>query len=258
MNPTLEVIEKRKSVRTYTAEALTKEERDAILRAAFRAPTSGAMMLYSIIEIEDQAIKERLVEICPQQSFIAKTPYLLLFLADYQRWMDIYAYSGVEARCRELGIPFRSPQAGDLMLACSDALVAAQTAVIAAESMGVGSCYISDILKQYELHQELFALPRYVLPITMVSFGHPASPKGARKQLPRFGRRFITHTNRYKRISQEEVGEMFQLFGEQSGAGRQPASDTEKFVQENYLHKFNTTLMSEMNRSVNEMLKNWA
>jgi nitroreductase len=95
-------------VRAYSPQPFTQEKRDAILHAAFRAPTASAMMLYSIIEVADQALKDRLAETC-HQAFIAKTPYLLLFLADYQRWMDIYTYSGAEARCRELGLPFRTP-----------------------------------------------------------------------------------------------------------------------------------------------------
>jgi len=189
MNPTLDVIEKRRSVRAFAPEPISQEEREAILHAAFRAPTAGAMMLYSIIEVEDQALKERLAETCDHQPFIAKAPYLLLFLADYQRWMNVYTCSGVEERCRELGVPYRTPQAGDLMLACCDALIAAQTAVIAAESMGIGSCYVGDILEQYEVHRQMFNLPRYVMPLTLVCFGRPASPDVPRKLVPRFDRR---------------------------------------------------------------------
>jgi FMN reductase (NADPH)/FMN reductase [NAD(P)H] len=257
VNPTLDVIEKRRSVRAYSPQPLSLEEREAILHAAFRAPTAGAMMLYSIIEVDDQALKDRLADTCDHQPFIAKSPYVLLFLADYQRWMDIYTYSGVEARCRELGIPFRTPQAGDMMLACCDALIAAQTAVIAAESMGIGSCYVGDILEQYEVHKQLFNLPRYVLPLTLVCFGRPASPDAPRRLAPRFDRRFIVHTDRYQPISQAGVDEMFQLHAEQSGMSWKLSPNAQNFGQENYLHKFNAKFSLEMNRSVNEMLKNW-
>jgi FMN reductase (NADPH) len=257
MNPTLDVIENRRTLRAYAPQSLSQAERDAILHAAMCAPTASAMMLYSILEVDDQALKDHLVETC-HQPFIAKAPYLLIFLADYQRWMDVYAYSGVEERCRQLGLPFRTPQAGELMLACCDALVAAQTAVIAAESLGIGSCYIGDILEQYEVHQQLFSLPRYVLPVTLVSFGRPASPDASHHPVPRFDRRFIVHTDRYQRVAQEEVDTMFQLFAGQSAAPWQLSSDAENFGQENYLHKFNSDFMVEMNRSVNAMLKNWS
>ena len=54
------------------------------------------------------------------------------------------------------------PEEGDLFLASSDALIAAQNAVIAAESFGIGSCYIGDITEQYEVHKEMLNLPQYV------------------------------------------------------------------------------------------------
>ena len=78
-----------------------------ILKATFRAPTAGNMMLYSIIDISDQALKEKLAETCDHQPFIAKAPLVLLFLADYQRWYDYYIYSGTTEACRKNreGIP---------------------------------------------------------------------------------------------------------------------------------------------------------
>ena len=100
MNETLKVIEHRKSVRAYEPLAVSPEQRHAIVHAAMRAPTGGNMMLYSILEVEDQTIKERLAVTCDDQPFIAKAPLVLLFLADYQRWMDFFQHSGVEALCR--------------------------------------------------------------------------------------------------------------------------------------------------------------
>ncbi|RPJ45742.1 MAG: nitroreductase [Chloroflexi bacterium] len=257
MNPTLEVIENRHSVRVYDPQPLTQAERDTILHAAFRAPTASAMQLYSILEVDDQALKDRVAETC-HQPFIAKAPYLLIFLADFQRWMDVYIYSGVEEHSHELNIPFRTPQAGELMLACSDALVAAQNAVIAAESLGIGSCYVGDILEQYEVHQQIFSLPRYVLPVTLLTFGRPASPQTQRKPSPRLDRRYIVHRNQYKRIAPDEVDLMFQLFTGESDSSWQRKTAAENLAQENYLQKYNTEYMVEMNRSVNEMLKNWS
>ena len=90
MNHTLALIEKRRSIRKYDPTPLTQAEKDAILHAAMRAPTAGAMMLYSIIEVEEQALKDQLVDTCDHQDFVATAPYVLLFVADYQRWMDLY------------------------------------------------------------------------------------------------------------------------------------------------------------------------
>ena len=94
-------------------------------------------MLYSIIEVSDQKTKDKLVKTCDNQPFIARAPYVLLFLADYQRWYDYFIAAGVPQNCSDAGIAMRKPAEGDLFLACCDALIAAQTAVIAAESIGM-------------------------------------------------------------------------------------------------------------------------
>src|SRR5512133_1686600 len=104
MNETLQVIANRRSVRNYASTPLTEEEKNAILSSAMRAPTAGNMMLYSIIEIEDQALKDRLAVTCDDQPFIAKAPFLLLFVADYQRYFDTFTMSNVEEKSRERGI----------------------------------------------------------------------------------------------------------------------------------------------------------
>ena len=78
MNSTLELLNRRRSVRAYIDSPITAEEREAILQGAFRAPTAGAMQLYTIIEVADQALKDRLVETCDHQPFIAKAPLVLV------------------------------------------------------------------------------------------------------------------------------------------------------------------------------------
>ncbi len=64
---------------------------------------------------------------------------------------------------------------------------------LAAESMGIGSCYIGDILEKYEFHRDLLKLPPYVLPITLVCFGRPAVEKAEKRLVPRYDRRFVVY-----------------------------------------------------------------
>ena len=103
----------------------------------------------------------------------------------------------------------RKPEEGDLFLACCDALIAAQTAVIAAESLGLGSCYIGDIMENYEVHRELFDLPKYVFPICLLCFGYPTPQQIEREQTPRFQEKFILFENHYHRLDGQEFEEMF-------------------------------------------------
>lgn len=256
MNPTLSLIEKRRSVRLYDPTPLTDAEKEAVIHAALRAPTAGAMMLYSIIEIDDREIKNILAESCDHQPFIAAAPFLLLFLADYQRWQDLYAAADCEARAAELGIAPRSPAEGDLFLAFMDAMIAAQNAVIAAESMGIGSCYIGDIIEQWETHRELFSLPRYTFPAALICFGRPAREM-PQQPVPRFDRRFIVHKNRYRRFSSAELAELHRPFGYGSFEPKEYPNGARNAVQANYLRKFTAEFSLEMTRSVKAILQSW-
>jgi FMN reductase (NADPH)/FMN reductase [NAD(P)H] len=256
MNLTLELIANRRSTRIYDPTPLTQEEKDVILQATLRAPTAGAMMLYTIIEVEDQALKDKLAETCDHQPFIATAPYVLLFLADYQRWVDLYAAAGCEARARELNIQPRQPCEGDLILAMMDALIAAQTAVIAAESLGIGSCYIGDIIENWETHREMFALPRYTFPAALICFGRPQGKRDG-ALVPRFERRFIVHQNQYRSFTPEALNDMFLPFGRHSFEPRDFPNGAQNAVQFNYIRKYTADFSLEMTRSVREMLKNW-
>ncbi len=208
MNETLKLIHNRKSMRAFQDRAISLETKNRIINAAMRAPTAGNLMLYSIIEVESQTMKEQLVASCDDQPFIAKAPLVLLFLADYQRWMDAFTASGVDDYCAEKGVERRLPGEGDLFLACSDALIAAQTAVIAAESLGIGSCYIGDIMENYEFHRDLFNLPRYVFPISLLVFGYPKASAAARTLTPRFPQKYVHFKNQYQRFDDADLLEM--------------------------------------------------
>ena len=71
MNEVICQLYDRKSVRAYTDREIGKVEKDAILRAAAEAPTAGNQQLYTILDITDQSIKDRLVETCDHQPMIA-------------------------------------------------------------------------------------------------------------------------------------------------------------------------------------------
>lgn len=256
MNSTIDLLMRRRSVRSYAERPILAAEREAILKATLRAPTAGNMTLYSIIEISDPTLKERLAETCDHQPFIAKAPLLLAFVADYQRWFDAYRAAGVEEICRAQGQAMRRPAEGDLFLAACDTLIAAQTAVTAAESLGIGSCYIGDFLEQYEIHRELLQLPPYVLPVTLVCFGYPLEVGGAGRQTPRFDARYIVHENGYRRLEADELNEMMRERSEHiPERSRKPGN--ENAGQANYFRKFSAGFTLEMTRSVQAMLESW-
>jgi nitroreductase len=255
MNATLELLLKRKSVRAYTEAEISAEVRAQILAATLRAPTAGNMMLYSIIDVKEQRLKDRLAITCDHQPFIAKAPLVWLFLADYQRVYDYFRASGVEQRCAQKGTPMRQPQEADLFLACCDALIAAQTAVIAAESLGLGSCYIGDIMENYEEHQALFGLPTYVFPIALVCFGHPTPQQQARAQTSRFDPQFVVFEDHYRRLEAAAFEEMYRE--PLTPATMTDAGEGSNSGQRLYFRKFDADFSHEMNRSVRAIVQAW-
>jgi nitroreductase len=257
MNPVIETILKRRSVRAYAEKPIEPAVREELLRATLRAPTAGNLMLYSIVEVTDQQIKDTLVSTCDNQPFIARAPLVWLFLADYQRWYDYFLASGVELLCQQKNLPMRKPQEGDLFLACCDALIAAQTAVIAAESLGLGSCYIGDIMENYEAHRELFNLPRYVFPICLLCFGYPTLQQTERERTRRFDAKFIRFENQYRQLTREDFEEMFHETHQRAFHERQEVMGARNVGQLSYIRKFNAAFSIEMNRSVRAILKRW-
>ena len=256
MNQIIETLHNRKSIRAFEKRPIEPQVKAQILQATLRAPTAGNMMLYSIIDVTDQRLKDRLAVTCDNQPFIARAPMVWVFLADYQRWYDYFLYCKVDEGCTREGKSMRTPEEGDLFLACCDALIAAQNAAIAAESFGLGSCYIGDIIEQYEAHKEMLNLPQYVFPICMLVFGYPTQQQKDREMTARFDQKFIIFENGYRQLAPAEFNEMFAERESQMPKGKAMAGIA-NFGQAMYRRKFASDFSVEMSRSAREWLQGW-
>lgn len=187
MNPVLDAIERRTSTRAFTDEPVSDEQRQAILHAASRAPSAGAMMFYSMIVVDDPAVRAELCRICDDQPFMLKAPLWVLFACDTRKWQDLYervgCYDDPELASSPDHAGYRRPGMGDFLLGCQDAMCAAQTAVIAAESLGIGSCYIGDVIERGEQAAELLGLPPATVPLSLLVFGHKRPAKAGAKSV---------------------------------------------------------------------------
>lgn len=253
-NPVLETLRQRSTLRKFSDRPVDSEVEDAIIQAALRAPTASNMMYYSIIKIHDKDLQMTLQKNCKNQPYISKAPMMLVFCADYQRWADLFAEDGVPEKCEEVGAVFHRPNERNFLLAAIDATLAAQNAVIAAESLGLGSCYLGHIMGHVESNRELFDLPEYVYPILAVIFGYPAEGVN-RIPTQRFDSRFIVHENKYHRLSRDELSEMLEKRLSFPEKNRFNAINKGQFY---YLNKyaFEPSYM-EGARSIKEVLKNW-
>ncbi len=234
MNPIIESIKTRKSTRQFENKEITNYIKSAILEAAFQAPTAGNQMLYAIIDVTDQTLKNQLVKTCDNQPFIAEAPLVLIFLADTRRWHDAYVEAGLEVR---------NPGMGDLFLAIQDAVIAAQNVVVAAESFGIGSCYIGDILENVEMHRELLKLDEYTVPIAMLVLGYPTESQINRTKPNRFDRKYIVHENKYRRLTGDELRAMHEA------QANRPDYNFDQAVQAFGKRKYMSDFSLEMTRS---------
>ena len=240
MNQVIQQLKDRKSVRVFTDRPIEKEAVSAILESAVNAPTAGNQQLYTIINVTDPKLKEQLAESCDSQSFIEKAPLVLVFCADCRKWYNAF----LEYDCDP-----RKPGVGDLLLAVSDANIAAQNAVVAAQSLGIGSCYIGDIMENAEQQRKLLSLPSYVFPAAMLVFGYPTPEQLERPKPPRSEMGYIVHENGYRDMDAEELKQMLSV---KTGLRK-----FEEWIQAFCKRKYNSDFSREMTRSVQVFLEDF-
>ncbi|MDK2981991.1 MAG: reductase [Chloroflexota bacterium] len=241
MNPIIAELHARKSVRAYEDKPIPDEVKQEILMAAMAAPTAGNQQFYTILDITDQKLKDRLAITCDNQPFIAKAKMVLIFCADLQKWYDAFEDCGCQPR---------KPGKGDMLIATDDALIAAQNAVTAAWSLGVGSCYIGDIMEQVEEHRKLLNLPQYVFPAAMLVFGYPTEQQMKRAKPLRCDPDLIVHENSYHPMDADDLRK---LFRNQHGN-----KDYVEWFQAFYARKYNSDFAREMSRSVEVYLDDFS
>jgi hypothetical protein len=151
----------------------------------------------------------------------------------------------------------RLPDQVDLPLACCDTLIAAQKTVIDAEALGIGSCYIGDIIEHYELNRQLFNLPRYVLPVALICFGYPTPEQARHQQTARFGQEYVVHLNRYHCMGNHELQAMMAERSQKFAAPGACPGGIENMGHYTYLRKFGADFTIEMNRLVRAMIESW-
>ena len=240
MNDVIRQLYGRKSTRAFTDQAIDEPIVQEILYAAAMAPTAGNQQLYTILRITDPVLLRQLAESCDHQPFIAEGKLVLIFCADCLKWYDAFAAAGCSPR---------RPGVGDLVLAIDDALIAAQNAVTAAESYGIGSCYIGDIMENMETHRKLLELPEYVFPAAMLVFGYPVPQQKRREKPRRADMKYIVHENRYFRLDARQLQDML--------AKGRSEEEYRQWIAAFCERKYHAGFSYEMSRSVSGYLKQY-
>lgn len=233
----------RKSIRIFSNEEISKEDKIKILEASINAPSAGNQQPYRIIDITDKQIQKQLSVLCDNQPFINEGKMVLVYCTDMLKWLNAFKY--VDANPRGLST-------GDLILSMQDTLIAAQNAVTCAWSLNIGSCYIGDILENKEKIQELLKLPEYVVPATLIVFGHIDERSNNVKKPNRESIDTIVNENYYHLNTKEETEE---LFKNKQKLDNHEAYET--WMKAFCNRKYNSDFSKEMQRSVNEYIKEY-
>ena len=171
----LNLLNQHRSIRKYTDQPIDSKLLNQLLEAACRTSNTGNMQAYSIVVTTDSAIKQQLAPTHFNQPMTTQAPVVLTFCADFNRFSK-----WCEQRQAEPGYDnFQS-----FMATAIDTLLAAQTFCVAAESAGLGICYLGTTTYNAGEIINILKLPKLVVPITTITLGYPANMPEQTDRLP--------------------------------------------------------------------------
>ncbi|KAA0546114.1 oxygen-insensitive NADPH nitroreductase [Bacillus sp. BGMRC 2118] len=177
MNPVIETIVNHRSIRDFEDKQLSDDQIMSIVNCAQAGSTSSFIQAYSIIGVNDVEKKKKLAQLAGNQSYVEKNGHFFVFCADLHRH-DVIA----ELEGADLEPSLESTE--KFMVSLIDATIAAQNAALAAESMGLGICYIGGIRNNLEAVCDVLQTPKHVVPLFGLAVGYPKTNTGQKPRLP--------------------------------------------------------------------------
>lgn len=182
-----------RSVRKYTAQPIEEAVLTKILVATQTAPSWCNGQQYSIIQVTDPSTRNELAALAGNQSYVSEAPVFLVFCADFYR---------SKLACELEGKPFEVTNSDYLLVGATDVGIALGQAVVAAESLGLGTVAIGGVRKDGPRVTELLGLPEYVIPISGLCIGYPAETPDIKPRLPKEA---VVHENTYNTDLQPQL-----------------------------------------------------
>lgn len=200
LEPSLQIIDddlvgrllSHRSVRAFSAEPLPHGLVDTLVAAAQSAATSSNLQLWSVVVVDDRRHRRELAEAAGGQAHVERCPLLLVWLADLHRNAAIADRRG-EAKP---ALPYLET----FLTAAVDTALAAQNAVIAAESLGLGTVYVGALRNQPSRVAEILGLPERTLALFATCVGWPDT-RAAGAIKPRLPQRIVVHRDVYQPVS---------------------------------------------------------
>ncbi len=191
--PTIEQINKHRSIRAYKSDPVSKEMVEEIVAAGQRASTSSNLQMFSAVAVTDPEKRRQLAEFCGDQEHIRQAPIFIAWCADLNRLNRVCALRNHDHTYEYLE---------NFLVSSVDVAILMQTATLAAESLGLGMCYIGAIRNRPADVIELLELPRLVIPISGMTLGWPDDEPMIR---PRLATESILHWETYDNSAEEAL-----------------------------------------------------
>ncbi|WP_335872601.1 oxygen-insensitive NADPH nitroreductase [Bacillus sp. 2205SS5-2] len=198
MNQTVETILNHRSIRKFTEQSLSQKQISVLIQSAQAASTSSFVQAYSIIGVSNQNKKEKLAQLAGGQEYVEKNGHFFVFCADLYRHQ-------LMGEWEQKDITESLESAEKFMVATIDAALAAQNMSIAAESLGLGICYIGGIRNNLKEVDKLLEIPDRVIPLFGLSVGYPAHQPNQKLRLTQTS---IYHEDVYekdKKVMKEQI-----------------------------------------------------
>lgn len=187
-NETITGLLDHRSVRDFLPDALPAGTLETLMAAAQSAATSSNMQLWSAVAVSAPATRKELAKIAGNQKHIEQCPLYIAFIADISRNARMSEAEKTDFECL--------PYLETFMVACVDAALAAQNAVVAAESLGMRTVYIGAMRNDPARVAELLGLPPKAFVVFGLCVGY-ADPQSKNEVKPRLPQSTVLHHERY-------------------------------------------------------------
>lgn len=191
--PTIEQIYKHYSVRSFKPDPVPQSTIEEIVAAGQRASTSSNLQTYSVIVVTDKEKRHKLSKLCGDQDQIRQAPVFMAWCADLTR---------LDRACELRGYTHSHNHVENFLSSAVDVALIMQNAALAAESMGLGMCYIGGIRNDSQGVIDLLKLPNLVFPISGMTLGRPSAAPNIR---PRLNLNTILHWESYNADQDEAL-----------------------------------------------------
>jgi nitroreductase len=186
-NQTMELLVRHRTVRQYLDRPVDDSCVNALAVAAQSGASSSNLQTWSVVAVRDTKTIAAISQICTQ-THVATAPLIMIWLVDYSRVHAIAAHSGENAESLNYLDTFIS--------GVFDAGIAAQNAVVAAESLGLGTVYLGSIRNNVNTLSTLLNLPQHIMPVVGLSVGWPDLTEDADIK-PRLPMKAVLHHETY-------------------------------------------------------------